>query len=148
MRTTLLLDSRNVDDKNDAVNAVLAIQREMCEMMVAGDLEFGQFISEDFIAADPSNTIRTREELIDLVSSGRLAYTFVDTEIDAAKQLGEDLVVLMGTESTKQDAVPTSGALEESALAGTLHRRFTDLYRHEEGSWKLLVKQSTLVSID
>ena len=38
--------------------------------------------------------------------------------------------------------------LEESAIAGTLHRRFTNVYRKEDGVSRLLIKQSTIFSME
>ena len=116
---------------------------------MAGDgKSFGALISEEFVASDPGNTIRHRDELIVLVSSGRLRYESIETSIDYARQLGEDLVVIMGTESTTQSAVPVEGELKKVALTKTLHRRFTNVFRNEQGFWRLLIKQSTIISAD
>ena len=139
----------NVTTDSDAVRAVLTLTDQMNTLLRNGDAaEFGRLLSLEFVASDPSNTIRNRDELIAVVSSGRLKYDSIETDIDFAKQLGDNLVVVMGTESTTQSAVPTSGDLETAALAGTLHRRFTNVFRKEDDSWRLLVKQSTIISIE
>ena len=63
----------DVDAENPTVQAVLTVQDQLHEFVIAGDgASFGALISEDFVASDPSNTIRHRDELIALVSSGRL----------------------------------------------------------------------------
>jgi hypothetical protein len=139
----------NVDAENPAVMSVLAIQEQMHEYAISGDgVSFGELISVDFVASDPSNTIRHRDELIALVSSGRLIYESIETSIDYARQIGNNLVVVMGTESTQQNAVPVDGELEEVALTKTLKRRFTNVFRNEQGSWRLLIKQSTIISVE
>ena len=138
---------RETDD--EAVKAALDSQDRMLEHMLNGDAEaFGELISEEFVASDPSNTIRHRDDLIALVASGRLKYESIDTSIDYADQLGDDLVVVMGTESTSQSAVPVDGELRNTALSNTLIRRFTNVYRKEQGVWRLLIKQSTIIAIE
>ncbi len=138
---------RETDDA--AVKAALDSQDRMLEHMLNGDAEaFGELISEEFVASDPSNTIRHRDDLIALVASGRLKYESIDTSIDYADQLGDDLVVVMGTESTSQSAVPVDGELRNTALSNTLIRRFTNVYRKEQGVWRLLIKQSTIIAIE
>lgn len=137
------------DSENPAVRAVLAVQGQLHEFGVAGDAaSFGALISDDFVASDPTNTIRHRDEVIALVSSGRLQYQSIETAIDYAKQLGDDLVVVMGTESTLQSAVPADGDLESVAVSHKLKRRFTNVYRNEQGEWRLLIKQSTIIALE
>ena len=138
---------RESDDA--AVKAALDSQDRMLEHMLNGDAEaFGELISEEFVASDPSNTIRHRDDLIALVASGRLKYESIDMSIDYADQLGDDLVVVMGTESTSQSAVPVDGELRNTALSNTLIRRFTNVYRKEQEVWRLLIKQSTIIAIE
>ena len=138
-----------VDTENPAVRAVLAVQDQLHGFGIAGDgSSFGALLSDDFVASDPSNTIRHRDEIVALVSSGRLRYESIETSIDYAKQLGDDLVVIMGTESTQQSAVPTDSGLESVALSHKLKRRFTNVYRNEQGVWRLLIKQSTIIAVE
>jgi hypothetical protein len=124
------------------------MQEQMHEYAISGDgISFGELVSEEFVASDPSNTIRHRAELVTLVSSGRLKYESIETSIDYGQQIGNELVVFMGTESTLQSAVPVEGDLEEVALTKTLKRRFTNVLRKEQGSWRLLIKHSTIISV-
>lgn len=136
-------------EDNPAVAAALTVQNQIVERMLAGDAEaVGELISKQFVASDPSNTIRARDDLVALVASGRLKYESVDLSIDFAGQVAEDLVVVMGTETTRQSAVPVAGELKDTALANTLRRRFTDVYRREADGWRLLVKQSTIIAVE
>ena len=140
-------DDTNAD--SPAVKAALGIQDQLLEYLLAGDTKsFEELISQEFAASDPSNTIRHRDDLVALVASGRLKYESIDISIDYAAQLGEDIVVVMGTESTKQSAIPVDGELRNTALVNTLNRRFTNVYRKEQGAWRLSIKQSTIISID
>ena len=121
----------------------------MLELMLDGDAEaFGELISVQFVASDPSNTIRLRDDLLALVASGRLKYESIDTSIDFADEVAEGLVVIIGTETTRQSAVPMEGELATKALANPMSRRFTNVYRKEPGGWRLLIKQSTIIAAE
>lgn len=143
--------TQNKEDptKTGAVAEVLSLQERMADAALRGEGEaFAEFLSMDFVAMDPSNAIRHRDDLIALFSSRQVAYTSVGTTIDYAAQLGPDLVVVMGMESTTQTSVPPGTSIAAAATRGTLRRRFTNLFRREDGVWRLLVKQSTVVSLD
>ena len=58
------------------------------------------------------------------------------------------LVVLMGVQTSTQSAVPTDGKMERTATSRSLKHRFTNLYRKEDGTWRLLVKQSTVIAVE
>lgn len=75
---------------------------------------------------------------------GEVNYRSITTTIDYADELG-DLVVIMGSESTVIEAVPQGSPWGAGAL---LHRRFTNIYRKEDGGWRLIVKQSTVFSVE
>ena len=135
-----------INADNPAVKSALAVQERMLDLMLDGDAKsFGELISAQFVASDPSNTIRLRADLIALVASGRLKYESIDTSIDFADEVAEGLVVIMGTETTRQSAVPVEGELATKALADSLSRRFTNVYRKEQDGWRLLIKQSTII---
>lgn len=131
------------------VAEVLALQDRMNDAALRGDgAAFEDFLSEDLVVSDPSNTIRHRDDMIALFSSGRVSYTSVDTTIDYAARLGDDFVVVMGTEATRQTSVPEDTGLQDVAAKRTLNRRFTNVFRKEDGAWRLVIKQSTIFSFD
>lgn len=138
-----------VASENESVRAALKLMDDMDVMLQTGNAAaLGGALSREFIASDPSNTIRSRDDLVALVSSGRLKYSAINRETDVARQLGHDLVVVMGTETTTQSAVPAEGRVKEAALTSALRRRFTNIFRKEDGTWKLLVKQSTIIAVE
>ena len=138
-----------INTDNPAVTSALAVQERILDLMLDGDAEsFGELISAQFVASDPGNTIRFRADVIALVASGRLKYESIDTSIDFADEVAEGLVVIMGIETTRQSAVPVEGELATKALADTLSRRFTNVYRKEQDGWRLLIKQSTIIAAE
>lgn len=132
---------------SSAVTQVLALQERINEAALKGNgAVFEEALSPNFVTNPPSNRIARRADLIALFSSGRVAYTSITATVDFAEQLGDDLVVVMGTESTTQSAMPADAGLGANVTAAPLHRRYTNVYRREQGAWRLLVKQSTPIS--
>lgn len=145
----LAQQSDDTETKNPAVAEVLALHSRMNSAALNGEAEIlAEHLSADFVASDPSNSIRHRDDLIALFSSGQVSYSSFKTSIDYVDQLGENLVVIMGTESSTQSSVPSDADLKEATIASTINRRFTNVYRKEDGIWRLLIKQSTIFSLE
>ena len=137
--------SMSKSDNEKAVAEVLAVNERLTAAALAGDMSvFRELLSEDFVVSDPNNNIRHRDDLISLFANNEVVYRSIDMTIDYAEALG-DLVVIMGTESTILDAVP-EGSPQGPGV--TLHRRFTNIFRKENGNWRLLIKQSTTFSTE
>jgi hypothetical protein len=146
---SLAQQSDDTEMKKPAVAEVLALHARMNSAALNGEAEIlAEHLSANFVVSDPSNSIRHRDDLIALFSSGQVSYSSFKTSIDYVDQLGENLVVIMGTESSTQTSVPSDAGLEEAAIASTLNRRFTNVYRKEDGIWRLLIKQSTIFSLE
>jgi hypothetical protein len=136
-------------DTSAVVAEVLALQDRINEAALNGDgAVFEEVLSQDFVTNPPSNRIARRADLIALFSSGQVAYTSIESTVDFAEQLGDDLVVVMGTESTRQSAVPRDSGLGATLTETVLRRRYTNVYRREDGVWRLLIKQSTAMPSD
>ena len=94
--------------------------------------------------APHDNKIYHRNDLLSLFESGEVEYRSVESTIDYAGEVG-DLVVIMGKETTVLESAPKGSPWGRGA---TLHRRFTNVYRREDGQWRLIVKQSTVFSVE
>ncbi len=128
-----------------AVAEVLAVNERLVAAARTSDLAvFDELLSRDLVVNDPGNRIRHRDDLLTLFASGQVVYRSINTTIDYADEVG-DLVVIMGTESTVVDSVPEGNPWGPGT---TLHRRFTNIYRNEDGHWRLVVKQSTVFSVE
>jgi ketosteroid isomerase-like protein len=131
--------------KPPVVAEVLAVHKRLVAAARASDVAvFDELLSKDLVVSDPSNTIRYRDDLMALFGSGVVAYRSLDSKIDYADEL-DDLVVIMGTETSVLESVPEGSPWGPGA---TLHRRFTNIYRNEDGQWRLVLKQSTVFSVD
>jgi ketosteroid isomerase-like protein len=131
--------------KTPAVVEALATHERLVAAALTSDAAvFDELLSEDLVVNAPNNRIYHRDDLLSLFTSGEVEYRSVETIIDYADQVG-DLVVIMGKEITVLESAPEGSPWGPGA---TLHRRFTNVYRQEDGEWRLVVKQSTVFSVE
>lgn len=131
--------------KTRAVVEALAAQKRLLAAARTSDAAlFEELLSEDLVVNDPGNKIRRRDDIVSLFQSGNVKYRSVERVIDYAGELG-DLVVIMGTEITVLESAPEGSRW---GPGDALHRRFTNVWRAEEGVWRLIIKQSTVFSVE
>jgi hypothetical protein len=125
-----------------AVQAVLAQRQRGIEAMMAGTMSADtERYSTTFVANTPSNSVVPGERMLELFASGTVRYAHVEQHIEYAGSHGPDMVVLMGEEVV----VPGEGA----ANAGKrIHRRFTDVFRRENGEWRHDLRHANVISIE
>jgi hypothetical protein len=97
-----------------------------------------QMLSDDFVVNSPLNTIVEKPQLLGFIRSGVLSISSFEQRIELVRRFG-DIAVVMG-EDTAVWAPP-------SPNAGQTHRRrFTDIWRLQDGDWRFIARQATLVS--
>jgi hypothetical protein len=136
----LAQDEPWADDPN--VQSVLAQRQVSLEAMMAGRLSAEtERYSSTFVANTPNNTVVRGAQLLELFAAGTVSYEHVEQRIDYAASHGPDMVVLMGEEIV----VPGEGA----ANAGRrIHRRFTDVFRRENGEWRHDLRHANVIEIE
>lgn len=125
-----------------AVQAVLAQRQRGIEAMISGRMSADtERYSTTFVANTPGNVVVPGEEMLKLFATGNVRYDHVEQNIEYAGSHGPDIVVLMGEEIV----VPGEGA----ANAGKrIRRRFTDVFRRENGEWRHDLRHANVVSIE
>jgi hypothetical protein len=136
----LAQDEPWADDPN--VQSVLAQRKISLEAMMAGRLSAEtERYSSTFVANTPNNTVVPGAQLLELFAAGTVSYEHVEQRIDYAASHGPDMVVIMGEEIV----VPGEGA----ANAGRrIHRRFTDVFRRENGEWRHDLRHANVIEIE
>jgi hypothetical protein len=137
------LAAQDVPWANDpAVQAVLAQRQRGIEAMMSGRISADtERYSTTFVANTPGNAVVPGEEMLKLFAAGSVRYDHVEQNIEYAGSHGPDVVVLMGEEIV----VPGEGG----ANAGKrVRRRFTDVFRRENGEWRHDVRHANVVSIE
>ncbi len=142
--TPALADWKAADSKvaeaatNPRVAAVLRAVDAIDAAIVAGDKDgFVHAFADDAVVNSPSNTVATKAMAAARYQSGVLTYKYLHRSIEYAAPRRDDEVVLMGEETYE----PPAGG----PLAGkTVRRRFTDLWRLQDGRWRLSLRQATV----
>jgi hypothetical protein len=93
--------------------------------------------SDRLAVNSPLNTVVNKTQLLEMVRSGRIAISSFMQQIEHIERYG-DVAVVMG-----QDAVVYA---PPSPLAGqTQKRRFTDMWQMENGRWRFIARQATVI---
>lgn len=99
------------------------------------------FFTADFVLRGPNNLLISRADMLAAIgrinTPGAFRYTSYERVIEAAC-CRVDLVILMGSEVTVSEGTSASTGRQ-------LSRRFTDVWRKEDGEWRQLARQSTSV---
>ena len=128
---------------NDAaVQEVLELRRQgIAAMTSVGASAATERYSSTFVANTPGNAVVTGEQMLRQFARGAVSYASVEQHLEYAGSHGPDLVVLMGEEVV----VPGPGG----ANAGKrIHRRFTDVFRRENGEWRHDLRHANVISIE
>ncbi len=125
--------------KEPAIAAVLLAVNGMDAALVKDDrAAFAAFLAKDLVVNNPQNGISINGATGRRNTSGLISYSSYLRSIEYAGTRG-DMVLLMGDERV----VPKG----ESPMAGQeVRRRFTDLWKQENGHWMLTARQSTIVA--
>ena len=124
--------------KNPSVAAVLKEVDAIDAAIVAGDQNgFIRPFANDAIVNSPFNNVSTKAMAAARYRSGVLTCKYLHRSIEYAAPRRNDEVVLMGEETYE----PSPGNM----FAGkTVRRRFTDLWRLQDGRWQLSLRQATV----
>jgi hypothetical protein len=118
-----------------------AADAEELRIVLTGDVNaMRALMHPNYIVNSPVNRIVRKDQLIELLSEGKIASDAIERTIEATAITG-NVGIVMGRETIKPK--PNS----ELGLAHgvkTLERRFTNVFVFEEGNWRLLARQSTV----
>lgn len=89
----------------------------------------------------PSNRILTREQLLAMVGSGDIAAESFERVAEQVAITG-DIGVVMGHETFTPVATSELGRIHGARL---LRRRYTNVYLHGAGGWRLLARHANVV---
>jgi hypothetical protein len=129
-------------DNDAAVQEVLKLRRAgIAAMTTVGPSAATERYSSTFVANTPGNAVITGEQMLKAFGSGAVGYTSVELKLDYAASHGPDMVVLMGEEVV----VPGPNARDAGKR---VHRRFTDVFRKENGEWRYDLRHANVVRVE
>lgn len=128
------MDGRDVEGGSDWLQTVSALEAEGRRAFIVRDLERLSALWSDQLRVNaPINRVNHKQQVLDLLRSGTIAHSSLDATIEHIERHG-DLVVVMGSER-----------VTNAAGGATVTRRFTNVWRLEEGSWRMLVRHANIV---
>ena len=129
-------------DDDPAVQEVLELRRQgIAAMTSVGASAESERYSSTFVANTPGNVVVTGKAMLERFAQGTLSYQSVEQRLDYAGSHGPDIVVLMGEEIV----VPGPGARDAGKR---IHRRFTDVFRRENGEWRHDLRHANVISVE
>ena len=129
-------------DDDAAVQEVLELRRQgIAAMTSVGASAASERYSSTFVANTPANAVVSGKEMLERFAQGALSYESVEQRLDYAGSHGPDIVVLMGEEVV----VPGPGARDAGKR---IHRRFTDVFRKENGEWRHDLRHANVISVE
>ena len=121
----------------EAETAVRALEQQQAHAAVAGDATALKHIfTDDYTMVNPAGQITTREQLLALLTGTTHPYRSATYTTDVVRELG-NVIVTIG----REDVVPNQGA----QAGQVVHRRVTQVWVREKGTWRLSVRQAMVV---
>jgi ketosteroid isomerase-like protein len=126
-------EKRSTDEEEiQRVNA-----REVQALLQSDAKTLGTLWSDDFVVTNPLNQFITKPRVINLVSSGTLAFSSFDRKTEYVRFYG-DIAILAGSET-----VVWAGKMP---LAGeTSHVRFTAVWQKQNGTWQEVARHANII---
>lgn len=119
-----------------------AADREQSRIVGAGDVAAQQaFMHPNYILNGPANVIMRKPQVIEMLGQGQMARTGYERIIEGLQITG-NVGVVMGRETVVPAASSQLGQLHGDAV---LQRRFTNVFLFEDGRWRFLARQATVV---
>jgi ketosteroid isomerase-like protein len=114
---------------------ILAREEENRVAFLAADVAtLNRLWTDDFLVNSPLNLVNDKRRTLALLEAGRIRHTSLTSEIEHMSRNG-DVVVIMGSDRVTD---PPDGMIT--------HRRFTNLWRLEEGVWRCFARHASVVS--
>jgi uncharacterized protein (TIGR02246 family) len=116
---------------------VRTLEQAQARAAVAGDTAMLQRIfADDYQMVNPAGQITTRAQLLALLSGATHPYRSATYTTDVVRDLGK-VIVTIG----REDVVPNQGP----QAGQVVHRRVTQVWVREQGTWRLSIRHAMVV---
>jgi ketosteroid isomerase-like protein len=97
-----------------------------------------QRLSTTFVVQMPDGSVVRGPDILKRFAAGTMRYDRIEQRIDYAGSHGPDVVVLMGEETVVAGSGPAAGK--------PVRRRFTDVFRRENGEWRHDLRHASVIT--
>ena len=120
-----------------------AADAEQMRIIVQGDAKAQEaFMHPNYIINGPSNEVRRKPVLVEMLAHGKMGSDRFERVIEGLALTG-NVGVVMGREVVHPLPGSQLGTLHGDQ---TLHRRFTNIFLFQNGRWRFLARQATIVN--
>lgn len=120
-----------------------AADAEQMRIIVDGDARAQQeFMHPNYIINAPANVVRRKAELVADLARGAMGSESFDRVIEGTAITG-NVGIVMGREVVRPTPASNLGRLHPGQI---LQRRFTNVFLWEDGRWRFLARQASVVS--
>lgn len=121
-----------------------AADAEQMRIIVQGDARAqSRFMHPDYILNGPSNRVLRKPALVQMLAEGKMASDRFERTIEGIAITG-NVGIVMGRETVRPRA---SSNLGEKFGTRDLTRRFTNVFIFENGAWRFLARQASVVGM-
>ena len=119
-----------------------AADAEQMRIIVEGDARAqAAFMHDNYILNAPANRVLRKPVLVEMLAQGRMASERFERTIEGTAITG-NIGIVMGSEIVR----PGRGSnLIEQFGSKNLTRRFTNVFLFEQGTWRFLARQASVV---
>lgn len=131
MQASASATSSNTDWQSE----IAALEEAANDAFVRRDLaRLDELFSDELLVNSPINVVNGKRKILELLGSGVIGHVSSTIRCELMRRDG-DLVVVMGADDVRN---AESGPM--------LHRRFTNVWRREDGRWRLYVRHANVVA--
>lgn len=121
-----------------------AADAEQMRIIVEGDADAqSRFMHPNYILNGPSNRVLRKPVLVQMLAQGKMASDHFERTIEGTAITG-NIGIVMGRETVRPRA---NSNLGEKFGTRNLTRRFTNVFIFENGVWRFLARQASVVEM-
>jgi len=138
----VLLVARPCSATEISESSLRAADAEQMRIIVDGDAKTqSAFMHQNYIINAPSNRVLKKSDVVAMLAQGRMASDRFERVVEGIAITG-NIGIVMGSETVR----PASGSeLGERFGSVDLNRRFTNVFIFENGVWRFLARQASIV---
>ncbi|MFN8425487.1 MAG: nuclear transport factor 2 family protein [Anaerolineales bacterium] len=124
-------------------SSLRAADTEQMRIIVDADAEAQQeFMHPNYIINGPMNRVLSKNTVVEMLAHGKIGNDHFEREIEGIAITG-NVGIVMGREVVHPTAASELGISHGDKL---LKRRFTNVFLFEDGKWRFLARQASIVS--
>jgi ketosteroid isomerase-like protein len=134
LQTRTDMEHGNTDKTGDWLQTIVAREQEHRRAFVACDFEsLSDLWSDELVVNSPVNRVHNKQQVLALLRAGTIAHLSFEAELETIERR-QNLLVVMGRE-----------VVVNSPGTGAISRRFTNVWRSQNGSWRLVVRHANII---